>query len=201
MCYADGLFHQQQALLRGDANDLTAVLRFTEVSWAWRKRSTHPILRSLPFIVTGFLHFLAFTAAGIFSSKVVAPHSDVLLASSTCGQFAFLSQEATQSAYTAEAYYGQYMSSNWRAGEKFVTNCYDFSSPATDKSTSCLAPGKALIPWTTSNISCPFDDQICAGGQAVAFDTGHIDSHMHLGINSPPEHRVTVRHVSYARDY
>lgn len=182
MGHADGLFHQQQALLRGDANDLTAVLRFTEVSWAWRKRSTHPILRGLPFVATGFFHFLAFTAAGIFSSKVVAPHSDVLLSSSICGQFGDLSRDATQSSYVQQAYFGQWMLGNWRAGEKFVTNCYDFSSPTTDKSTSCLAPGKALIPWMMSNISCPFDDKICAGDQAVAFDTGHIDSHMHLGI-------------------
>lgn len=195
--YTDALHQQYQALLRSEGSDTAAVLRFVEVSWAWRSRSKHALLRGLPFILGGLLHCVAFAAAGIFSTRVVSPHSDVLLRGSTCGLWQVDFNSSSSGYLLEQARYGQWLKSNWRAGEKFVDNCYDFDSGVKNLTSDCLAAGKGLIPWTVQNTSCPFEDHMCKDGKAVRLDSGPIDSLYALGINSSPKDRMTMRVVGW----
>jgi hypothetical protein len=75
----------------------------------------------------------------------------------------------------------------------YVDNCYDNSSSS---ATSCNKFYSRTIPYNhIANSSCPFDDVLCKEGPtaAVAFDTGLLDTHEHLGINSRPSRRLQYR--------
>ena len=62
---------------------------------------------------------------------------------------------------------------------------------------NCQAYGRQLIPWSIdTSVKCPFADGMCIEDLAVEFDSGYINSQLHLGINSPPEDRIELRHVS-----
>ncbi|EYB26052.1 hypothetical protein FG05_02196 [Fusarium graminearum] len=52
------------------------------------------------------------------------------------------------------------------------------------------------LPYTeNTSAECPFADEFCKTGSngAISFDTGLLDSHVHLGINAPNDERVQYR--------
>ena len=66
----DGLYHQQQAVLRNAATDVTGLHLFLQLAWHWRNRSTKQWSRLLKVIIPTVFIIAAFNAASIFSSQV-----------------------------------------------------------------------------------------------------------------------------------
>ncbi|KAF1828910.1 hypothetical protein BDW02DRAFT_634838, partial [Decorospora gaudefroyi] len=61
--------------------------------------------------------------------------------------------------------------------------------------TESMFPVDTLPMDMFRNVSCPFENSLCLLGSAgaVAFDTGLLDSHNHLGINAPAKERIQYR--------
>src|SRR2546430_328825 len=65
----DGLYHQQQVILRNNNTDLSALWQLLRVAIAWRhQEAAQSFRRSLALITWAFVHFILFTAAGTFVS-------------------------------------------------------------------------------------------------------------------------------------
>ncbi len=199
----DGLFHQQQAVLRNTATDTSAVWQFLTLGWYWQRRARRAWGRTLPLVVGGLLNILAFGAAGVFVSRVTNNGNEVLLREIACGlwpdPYAFnpdlnFNQTSVmeQMEFSANAEYTVGMSST------FAGNCYGYDSAAAANlpSPDCNANGRQLIDWSVDiDTACPFAPDMCIDDLAVRLDTGYIDSHLHLGINAPPKNRVLFREV------
>lgn len=82
----------------------------------------------------------------------------------------------------------------------YAQQCYNFSNyggcSAGSPCNSFVVPRLALSQDT--NAPCPFSDGICRNESSnIILDTGYIDSHDHLGINSPEKNRLLSRTVAH----
>ncbi|KAF2461748.1 hypothetical protein BDY21DRAFT_66 [Lineolata rhizophorae] len=191
----DGLHHQQQAVLRNSGTDANAVWLFVETGWRWRHSVRRPFLRTLPWVSSALLHLLAFTAAGLFSSRVTSAHSRVLLDPGTCGPWANPFARGTPTTEENQVERLDFIAHTLRdysAAAEVADICYNMTEAKED----CNAFGPSDMEWTlVVDDSCPFAPEICATDQTATFDSGFINSHDTLGINAPPEDRVTHRKV------
>ena len=75
----DGLYHQQQAILRNNSTDLSALWQLLRVAIAWRhQKAAQSFRRSLALITGALAHFILFTAAGTFVSISLDVGDEVL---------------------------------------------------------------------------------------------------------------------------
>ncbi|KAK5996766.1 hypothetical protein PT974_02107 [Cladobotryum mycophilum] len=179
----DGLHHQHQAILRNVSSATTAMSSFLELGWAWRSKVPRPCARTVGFMLWGLFQILAFSAAGIFSSRIATTmESEVLLSpSSACGQFSPKGNFAA-----AQAAHVHYKLSRI---SRYFMPCH--GGPTT---WPCMPLGRKPMNWTTMiDSSCPFAVGMCAGDVAVQFDIGLMDSLLHLGINAGPDRRAQYR--------
>ena len=198
----DGFHHQQQALLRNNLSDNRAIWQFSSVAWEWRGKTKRPLFRSLPLILSAAFHFIAFTAAGIFSSKVTSVGSTVLIRGSTCGNWSTPYQGNTfnKTLLTETSALYSLVLSNYKEIAGYVKSCYAFDNAARSLSQDCLAYGRRLPSWTSEPVDCPFADGMCIDGAALGLESGLIDSHLDLGINGRQEERISFRHVRKHQD-
>lgn len=184
----NGLFHQQQAILRNSTSDGTALFQFLKSAWCWRKTAKSTIPRSIRLALLATVHMALFAVAGAFSSRVAVTDSQVLLVSPDCGIWSFLSRNDGTTSYSFEH-------DNLARAAKLASKCYNGTEVI--PSAECLLSGRRLVPWTIErNATCPFDATLCSGSETVMLDSGYVDSLYHLGINSRPEDRVSYRQVS-----
>ena len=83
----DGIYHQQQAILRNSASALRSLVDWAKMTLAWRKQGQRPALRSAGFMIWAVIHVSIFAVAGIFSSKVTRTGSEVLMRGDICGMW------------------------------------------------------------------------------------------------------------------
>ena len=148
------------------------------------------ITRSLPLVILALLNLILFGLAGIFSSEVTkAAGNETLVISPSCGTWSVGPSSTIQN------------NTPWRiktvndtkSADSYARDCYG----GTGSSFDCSQYVQSRLPWTVDrNASCPFSDGICKGGAAYKMDTGIIDSHDHLGINTPKSERVSYRKVT-----
>ena len=195
----DGLFHQQQALLRNNLSDNRAIWQFASIAWAWRGKTRRPVSRTLSLILAAILHFVAFSIAGIFSAKVAYTGANVITQGPTCGDwdYAYERDKFNNSIFAEVSEQVSWFGTRYRTAASYATSCYDFNSTRQERSRSnCQAYGRQQIPWSiTTNVPCPFAEGMCVDDLAVRIESGFIDSHQHLGVNGPPDDRVVFRTV------
>lgn len=192
----DGLWHQQQALLRNKQTDGSFAFEALRAGWAWRKVVPRPLWRSLPLVLTAALHLGLFMAAAIFSSKVTAVQSYVLLNEVSCGGFPMPDLQATPESLDYYAVYGSYVRRLFLTASNYAASCYGTSLSDTSWE-DCNALGRQHLQWSThTNIPCPFAPEMCLRDLAVRLDSGLIDSHLQLGINAPRSDRIGYRQVT-----
>lgn len=199
----DGLFHQQQAVLRNTGSDSRAAWKFLTLGWYWRKMAKRTWKRTLPLVFGAILNILAFGAAGIFVSRVTNNGSQVLLRENACGFWTDVTAFGQTQSFTPEFIQQQQeFSANLQyvmtSASTYAAECYGYDSHAAANvpSPDCNAYGRQLINWSVdTNATCPFAPEMCVDNLAVRLDTGYIDSHLHLGINAPKEDRVLYREV------
>jgi hypothetical protein len=151
---------------------------------------SNPFARSLHFILLAFLVVAIALIGGIFSSEVSkASGSSVLVQSEQCG---VLAQTET---WLSLASNGFNFMRQVASASSYARACYG----ARTNELQCSLYVKQQLNWTTNtNAACPFDEDICIlnGTQSLQLDTGLIDSHTDLGLNSAPENRISYRKVT-----
>lgn len=191
----DAVFHQQQAILRNSGTALGAAWKFVRVSYAWRKhiRSKWWQLwrsRTFLYVVLALVVAAVFGVASIFSSQVTkAAGNHFLIHSPNCGSWEF------PGASTNNAWQLKVLNDSLAAAS-YARECY---GTGIKNDLQCNTYNVPEIQWANnSNASCPFAAGTCLISDTAAFqmDTGPMDSHNILGLDSKASERVTVRKVS-----
>ncbi|OAP59265.1 hypothetical protein AYL99_06563 [Fonsecaea erecta] len=193
----DGLEKHHQIILRNSGTSAGAAyeLLFLPFSW-WGRKDEPQRARLWPFLRRSWLLSLApllsfglFSGAGVLSSQVTKAAGDELLVSgSNCGQWNFDAQ-APMGSYVEKAQNESQIASN------YARDCYGGSV----SSTTCNTYIRQQIRWSEDqNANCPFESGTCLLGDTAALklDTGYIDSHTVLGINSRERDRISYRRVT-----
>lgn len=198
----DGLYFQEQVILRNSGSALQAVCQFWRVSWAWRdRRAMRPApqrLRSRFFFLSlpPLLILIGFTTAGIFVADIIRSGyrvDNLKIDPVNCGS---LEMEPASVADFATAYPAltKLNSKNMQAAKVYTRECYE----TTIKSPACgLYPQKSL-PFVQANVPCPFGhnskgNSVCTFDSSLNLDTGLLDTNAFLGINAPAKNRVLFR--------
>lgn len=193
----DGLYHQQQAVLRNTSQPTVFVWDMLKLSWFWKDTATKSRARTLGFIASSLAYIGAFAVAGIFSSKVASNNSEVMLVPvENCGAWHY----PYWLAYDNTTFFSDYniqRISHWantnelaRQTHVYVSQC--FNSSGDHSPNACLPYGSSPLAWTTTlNTTCPFDDDMCIA-PGISFDSGFLSTRTHLGIN-------TRDHIEYRR--
>ena len=189
----DGLYYQQQAIFRNTSSPADAAWAFTQMIIYWWSNATQPLLRSLPWAVFAILCMLAFASAGVFSAEMTrAAGNTTLVISPDCGIWGYRNDfediDHDEWMQTLEA---------MTRSASYAKACYTTASAQHQQ--RCEGYVVPRIPYICDgNASCPFAKGTCLGSDAAAYkmDTGPVDSHTMLGINTPVKERLTYRRVT-----
>lgn len=185
----DGLHHQQQVILRNTSSPGAALWQFTHLSYFWRQCAQRPIWRSIQFSFLALLNLVVLTAASLFSSQLTRVASDeTLILSDNCGLWSL-----SEGLHTLTVHAQQYKNlRDTTSAAGYARACYG-ENPDT---LQCNHYVQEQIHSTANrNATCPFASGLCKMSDSAAYelDTGPIDSHLHLGINTPEKDRVIYR--------
>lgn len=199
----DGLYHQQQAILRNASSPASVTWDMFKLSWFWKKTPSTVKRRTLALLFSSFTYIAAFAVAGIFSSKVASANSEVLLVpTSSCGNWPLPyaghytpKKDGSWQDYTVQQIeYWANANLLAKKSHAYTSQCQKFNSTQDNPSSFCLPYGRDRISWSTNtHAACPFDKDMCIA-DAVQFDTGFLNSHTHFGINEK-ETRIEYRRV------
>ncbi|KAK3112877.1 hypothetical protein LTR53_010377 [Teratosphaeriaceae sp. CCFEE 6253] len=179
---AGALFNQQQVILRNSTSPGSAIVDLARSSLAWRRTPHHASHGTNGLMLLAILDVTLFAVAGLLSSRASNSTHSVLLSGRGCGGWAFPTQQASQSQIINETI----------TAAAYARNCYNTPGG----SLRCGTYIEMELPWTAeNNASCPFSAGMCIGGDNAAYsmDTGHMDSHDALGINTAPAERISYR--------
>jgi hypothetical protein len=184
-CPKDRLYHQHQAILRNNSFATSSLWDFLRTGWN-ADGAENAVTRSAVYAVFASVYIAALGAATIFSSRLALPSSDVLLQSPVCGTFSVPPDLISQVNASTQNH------ANILEAAARDSLCGD----AQDDGSNCQPFGRRKIDWSTSMLErCPFPSNICKTGRSVQLDSGLIDSHIHLGVNSPIKDRISYRRV------
>jgi hypothetical protein len=189
----NAIYHQRQAILRNSDTSAAALWRLLKMVWSWRKRTPSATTRhSLWSLALSLTTLGAFAIAGVFSSRVATSRGgEVLVSGDRCATL-------NNSLLTIENYAlaQTYATSRIKSGVNYASSCY--SNPGSTD--NCRTFVKNTLPWTvTTQIPCPFpgQDRICRSlKETIRLDSGFLNSHFDLGINSPPSTRFLYRTIN-----
>jgi hypothetical protein len=195
----DGVYHQLQATLRNNGSDLGTVWEVMNIAWSWslapRSRSFRKVFGIL-FI--GLLHFVLFAAAGLLASRLITLGDEVLVQSANCGEW--LPDNISNSSDPERALFdwATWQTVNADLAGQYFRDCLSGSQQSTEVQSSpeCNFFKTIELPYvTTYSVPCPFSEEMCLGpiNNSVTFDTGLLDSCIHLGINAEMKNRVQLR--------
>lgn len=188
----DGLHHQVQNIFRNTTSPGGAAYQFALLAIPWWNRARLPLLRSLPWATLAFLYLIAAGLAGVFSSQITkAAGEHRLLHSDNCGYWTM--NDSASSLDLLHSYATKTLNDSISAAS-YARNCY----LGAHDPIQCGTYPVSDIPWTTSEVDCPFGDDICLTNLTSAYqmDTGRIDSREFLGINAPDGSTVEYRKVT-----
>lgn len=188
----DGLYHQTQLILRNSTSETNSLLDLLRVLMAWRRGSRRPFCRIIPLIVITSILVATFAAGGILSAKIGSEMGDeVLLSSPNCGQL-YLADNIT--ADTIDSIFNPWYARKLISLANFAQRCYtDITS---EDCTSYVKP--KLTSLIDRNAPCPFREKICRHqDQNIILDTGDIDLHSDLGMNTPSNLRTTMKRITH----
>jgi hypothetical protein len=194
----DGVYHQQQAVLRNNPSDFSSIWQLLQVGLAWRhQRTLNPLRRSIGLMTWAFLHFMLFALAGTFSTRFVNTDDPVLSRSPFCGKFnaTYLSSLGSHTStgmpsHLEIEYYTNYQT-RYQQSQEYADSCYT----NLETLAKCNLLARPQLSWnTTTHVSCPFDSSVCLTAvPRVTYDTGFISSHQDLGLNAPEQDRILYR--------
>ncbi|KAH7166392.1 hypothetical protein EDB81DRAFT_918792 [Dactylonectria macrodidyma] len=189
----DGLYHQQQTILRNSDGAISIASAYLQLWKAWGFRDSVVRRRTLPLILLAFLSFAFFLVAVPFIAAYNLLENmgdDVLIKSPNCGFWtaSIIDNEMTD--------YNALKNRSWES-VTYVDSCYEGSA----ESALCdqFLPRRRLPVAKWKDVKCPFDDSICLlKNKYPAFElkTEALDSHKDFGINAPKADRVTFQRIT-----
>lgn len=185
----DGLHHQQQAILRNTSSPGAALWQFIRLSYFWRQSAQGPVWRSMQFSSLALLNLVVLAIASLFSSQLTRLTSDeTLILSDNCGIWTL--QEYSDGISQRASDYKNSRDTISAAG--YARACYR-KNPDTLQCNQYVH--QKIYSTANRNATCPFASGICMMSNSAAYelDSGPIDSHVHLGINTPEKDRVIYR--------
>lgn len=195
----DGLYHQQQVLLRTGLGSFTLFCRLLEVAWVWRASTARAVQRITPLVIVALVHFALLAAAGILSSSIALTTDEALMKSSHCGWADItVGSRERKPANDIEMLKCMAIATNSirtiHQAIKISRYCYaEAGSNLGAYSANCRTLALPRLDYQLKrNATCPFKPHVCMQG-AVALDSGLVDSHSHLGLNTPEKDRIQIR--------
>lgn len=184
----DTLHHQRQVLLRNNGGPVDTAWTLVLLAWQWRKNASI-IKRILPLLTSTLLLAVGFSAAAGFSSRI-GRGSEVLLVPQNCGIYKPAGQRTPNDKLISWSSRMQTQAAN------YAQECYSNTLASGSTCINAHYVQQQLPMSIQTNATCPFDPEVCATSTSnLILDTGMIDSHIHLGINAPPDQRVQYRTV------
>ncbi|KAF2648033.1 hypothetical protein K491DRAFT_613575 [Lophiostoma macrostomum CBS 122681] len=180
---ADGLFRQQQALLRTLPAPSALFSDWAKLWWVWRKRTDHAFHRSLFMMILGLLFTAATITVGIFSSYIVDSSSiHILVQGTSCSPLNMLDDSA----------FYDYFETALQKASTYARDCYTNSTIPPDR---CRIFVKPRLDIHLDRIDCPYENSLCKNitHPAITLDSGLVDLAQTLGINSPTRDRIRWR--------
>lgn len=188
---ADGLFRQQQALLRALPTPGSLLADSIKMWLFWRKQVDRALVRSLMPILLGISFSVGTIAVGILSSYLVSGNNvQVLVSSPFCAP---LNIDPTVPDYTSNVYGLRALEAKVAAISKsYADDCYQTNGTLP---THCGIFIRPNIPFTQERVDCPFASEMCADMQqpAISFDSGLVDLNDGFGLNLASQDRVKFR--------
>ena len=181
---AEPLVWQQQVLLRTMPTPTAFLADSLKLSWAWRRKVPHAVLRGLPFALLAAVFALGSIAGGISTAYAVDNSNiEVLVDSPLCGRLNATKVDASST--------GDLFGAMGDAIQSYATNCYQGgdSLPAVCRNTF----HRPNISFEAVPTECPWEAGMCGGdgSSAVAMDSGMVDVRTQFGVNV--EEKDTVR--------
>ncbi|KAI0438894.1 hypothetical protein F4803DRAFT_554594 [Xylaria telfairii] len=136
------------------------------------------------------LCIVSFTIAGGYSSRVsTAIGDEVIIKSANCGyRNRTLSPLQTPA---ANVYYGDRMTN----AASYATQCY-LNETNTGISECNQLTTSRIVGKIDTRAACPFNNTICREKSTnLRIDSGFLNSHIHFGVNAPPDQRIALRNV------
>lgn len=185
----DGLYHQHQNVFRNSSTPGGAAWSFSLQSWYWWGRARHSTMRSLPWALFSILYIVLFAALSIFSSSEVAKAAgpERLIRGSQCGYWSLDGSDIGRDSFEAK------ILRDSQSAAAYARDCYGALSVDTLKCNMYATP---QIKWAGKQADCPFQERLCYRNHTYQMDTGLIDSHHDLGINTPEGQRLKYRRVT-----
>ena len=186
----DGLYFQTQVVLRNACSPLGAAWLFLQQSWSWRRRVSGAFRRTAIWAVFSILYLSSFASLAVFSSQVSGAASNLrLIQSPQCGYWEPDPGDPSEVFSWGARAFASKVASDVATASRYARACYTGNRT----SAQCGVLPTAALLWKAYDTTCPFNDvSACGAGQAISMETGLIDSQVHLGINTPPEHRLTL---------
>ncbi|KAH7128804.1 hypothetical protein B0J11DRAFT_578975 [Dendryphion nanum] len=200
----DGLYHQQQAILRNGITAPFVLWSLIQTARVWRGKVNSSIKHSSGLISFTLIHIAFFAAAGLFSSQVTSTGANAALVErGPCG---FTEDVPNLHNIQAENLNPQQLKAlniaavlgrlTYTKASTYVRTCYrgDHSSATA----TCNFYVRPYLNGTNSlikNVTCPFGNNACHN-DAAQFDSGYLHSGDDLGINIPNVDSLSFRRVT-----
>ncbi|KAF2109963.1 hypothetical protein BDV96DRAFT_604439 [Lophiotrema nucula] len=185
---ADGLFRQQQALLRTLPTPSSYLTDSLKLWWYWKGRADSVSLRCTLQPLIALFFTIATLAASISSSFVVdTTNLEVLVDSPFCAPVSPPRGSPFSTVLT-------YMTAVTDVAQPYVNECYD--NNGTSFPALCSAFTRPDIPLVNEAVACPFNASMCVGGgstPAAQIDSGLVDFNSGFGLNLPKDQRIKLR--------
>ncbi|KEF51723.1 uncharacterized protein A1O9_12358 [Exophiala aquamarina CBS 119918] len=220
----DGLFHQQQAILRNSVTATNAFWTIASSASAWTSKGKGkgkenrkgvgeakpqaPLRTSLPLLLVSAIHISLFTVAGLFSSRVTTTSASgqALMTGDICGfpdevenlrgvEPENLDEEGLLT-FNTQVLLGRLTLSRSAA---YVRSCYNNNDNGASGGCNVYVQPylHGVNASSVNDTSCPFvNEETCATSSAVRYDSGAIHSNEDLGINSPESDAMTIRRIT-----
>ena len=191
----DGLYHFIQALLANALSSATTAWTLILLGWKWRSSARESPWRLENLVVFGasILIPVTFVFMGISISYWLKDDDLVLGTGENCGHlndanlaaegFSAIDNAAIVSAWASRIAYESL---------DYAQRCYARTRPENGACSSFQMPA---LPTQNKTVPCPFDERICGLEEAFQVDSGLLHSDVHLGLNLPEEHRMSIRKV------
>ena len=174
---SDGLFRQQQVLLRTLPTSSTLIAESLKLWYTWRHVSNRAFTRTLAHSTVSLIFLLGSLAVSIFSSYIVSTSNlEVLVSSPHCGYF-------------RDSFSQGYYASVSTTADTYAQNCFQ---NVTLLPSRCNVYTRPNVPFSMEMIPCPFDQAICLS-DAVAFDSGVVGLNSAIGFNLASKDDVGYR--------
>lgn len=199
----DALYHQRQAILKNSDDAFSGMIKWIRLLMAWRKHGQRPFQRLVPLTFFTAVIVACFTAAGILSSNFASmTGQEVLLQGASCGVNILgrrIAGQSIPSIISVGPFFTTvipFLALRLVSFSNYALKCY--STNPNPRDCSMFVQKRLPFEVINRNASCPFRKDLCRLDKGNLFiDTGYMNSHYDLGINSPPNERFLYRRTTH----